>query len=161
MFFFFKQKTAYEMRISDWSSDVCSSDLQIRSPIHVAPPARHAHLPSSAVSHRKTKRRKNLPLPRGLHLHSGELPRERGIIGDGPVRQRRFACRYRLRRLAAAQVQHHLRRKREAVSAKAGIDSALEPRPCVGRPAQLAPGPPTPEARRAGKACVRKCSSRW
>src|SRR3546814_15426643 len=28
-FFFFKQKTAYEMRISDWSSDVCSSDLTI------------------------------------------------------------------------------------------------------------------------------------
>src|SRR3546814_5488877 len=30
-FFFFKQKTAYEMRISDWSSDVCSSDLKERS----------------------------------------------------------------------------------------------------------------------------------
>src|SRR3546814_9709068 len=29
-FFFFKQKTAYEMRISDWSSDVCSSDLRFR-----------------------------------------------------------------------------------------------------------------------------------
>src|SRR3546814_1726190 len=28
--FFFKQKTAYEMRISDWSSDVCSSDLSLR-----------------------------------------------------------------------------------------------------------------------------------
>src|SRR3546814_1871774 len=28
-FFFFKQKTAYEMRISDWSSDVCSSDLRV------------------------------------------------------------------------------------------------------------------------------------
>src|SRR3546814_8490780 len=28
MFFVFKQKTAYEMRISDWSSDVCSSDLK-------------------------------------------------------------------------------------------------------------------------------------
>src|SRR3546814_9474159 len=28
-FLFFKQKTAYEMRISDWSSDVCSSDLEI------------------------------------------------------------------------------------------------------------------------------------
>src|SRR3546814_8447752 len=27
IFFFFKQKTAYEMRISDWSSDVCASDL--------------------------------------------------------------------------------------------------------------------------------------
>src|SRR3546814_10896755 len=31
-FFFFKQKTAYEMRISDWSSDVCSSDL---GPLHI------------------------------------------------------------------------------------------------------------------------------
>src|SRR3546814_7922870 len=30
MVFFFKQKTAYEMRISDWSSDVCSSDLALR-----------------------------------------------------------------------------------------------------------------------------------
>src|SRR3546814_5306961 len=29
LFFFFKQKTAYEMRISDWSSDVCSSDLTV------------------------------------------------------------------------------------------------------------------------------------
>src|SRR3546814_1083668 len=35
LFFFFKQKTAYEMRISDWSSDVCSSDLivEMRSQI--------------------------------------------------------------------------------------------------------------------------------
>src|SRR3546814_2049083 len=31
LFFFFKQKTAYEMRISDWSSDVCSSDLFLRT----------------------------------------------------------------------------------------------------------------------------------
>src|SRR3546814_3668258 len=31
LFFFFKQKTAYEMRISDWSSDVCSSDLLDRA----------------------------------------------------------------------------------------------------------------------------------
>src|SRR3546814_20702848 len=31
-FFFFKQKTAYEMRISDWSSDVCSSDLPEMDP---------------------------------------------------------------------------------------------------------------------------------
>src|SRR3546814_10536681 len=36
-FFFFKQKTAYEMRISDWSSDVCSSDLTVRS----SDPKRH------------------------------------------------------------------------------------------------------------------------
>src|SRR3546814_6348823 len=36
-FFFFKQKTAYEMRISDWSSDVCSSDLRLDAPV------RHQH----------------------------------------------------------------------------------------------------------------------
>src|SRR3546814_1416319 len=46
LFFFFKQKTAYEMRISDWSSDVCSSDLiafaapEIRQHVGVAPPGR-------------------------------------------------------------------------------------------------------------------------
>src|SRR3546814_13034376 len=39
MFFFFKQKTAYEMRISDWSSDVCSSDLSARA---FQPPFAHA-----------------------------------------------------------------------------------------------------------------------
>src|SRR3546814_4503284 len=32
--FFFKQKTAYEMRISDWSSDVCSSDLPLLATLH-------------------------------------------------------------------------------------------------------------------------------
>src|SRR3546814_10210931 len=37
-FFFFKQKTAYEMRISDWSSDVCSSDLG-NTDTYMTPPA--------------------------------------------------------------------------------------------------------------------------
>src|SRR3546814_3825767 len=37
IFFFFKQKTAYEMRISDWSSDVCSSDLSIGTPWPMIP----------------------------------------------------------------------------------------------------------------------------
>src|SRR3546814_2427385 len=36
-FFFFKQKTAYEMRISDWSSDVCSSDLGELIRLHAEP----------------------------------------------------------------------------------------------------------------------------
>src|SRR3546814_19694795 len=34
--FFFKQKTAYEMRISDWSSDVCSSDLPFARPVTIS-----------------------------------------------------------------------------------------------------------------------------
>src|SRR3546814_1780526 len=46
-FFFFKQKTAYEMRISDWSSDVCSSDLHAMRLIgmdRLACPARRQRL---------------------------------------------------------------------------------------------------------------------
>src|SRR3546814_7996284 len=43
--FFFKQKTAYEMRISDWSSDVCSSDLPWRN----LPPAMQTRLESSGL----------------------------------------------------------------------------------------------------------------
>src|SRR3546814_3903467 len=39
-FFFFKQKTAYEVRISDWSSDVCSSDL-LANPAHGLAVRRH------------------------------------------------------------------------------------------------------------------------
>src|SRR3546814_392337 len=42
--FFFKQKTAYEMRISDWSSDVCSSDLVIRAKVAGKEQARFANL---------------------------------------------------------------------------------------------------------------------
>src|SRR3546814_7629911 len=38
-FFFFKQKTAYEMRISDWSSDVCSSDLRYAQAFRTRPVA--------------------------------------------------------------------------------------------------------------------------
>src|SRR3546814_14162033 len=62
-FFFFKQKTAYEMRISDWSSDVCSSDLPRAGPCAAStdagqapgissariPPVRHAHDRCSAA----------------------------------------------------------------------------------------------------------------
>src|SRR3546814_1243088 len=44
LFFFFKQKTAYDMRISDWSSDVCSSDLPV-----VAAPAFAIRKPAVAI----------------------------------------------------------------------------------------------------------------
>src|SRR3546814_2442226 len=48
-FFFFKQKTAYEVRISDWSSDVCSSDLVADMNVHWdmgkdGQPKPHAHV---------------------------------------------------------------------------------------------------------------------
>src|SRR3546814_4255594 len=47
-FFLFKQKTAYDMRISDWSSDVCSSDLDL--PI------------KTRAAHREFRRRPDLPV---------------------------------------------------------------------------------------------------
>src|SRR3546814_2219120 len=43
LFFFFKQKTAYEMRISDWSSDVCSSDLPAAEHVAGPQPVRTRH----------------------------------------------------------------------------------------------------------------------
>src|SRR3546814_2418377 len=43
IFFLFKQKTAYEMRISDWSSDVCSSDLSAAGRARGAADAAQAH----------------------------------------------------------------------------------------------------------------------
>src|SRR3546814_1783345 len=50
VFFFFKQKTAYEMRISDWSSDVCSSDLSASARRRRTSPAAAATGSSSAYS---------------------------------------------------------------------------------------------------------------
>src|SRR3546814_6295527 len=49
-FFFFKQKTAYEMRISDWSSDVCSSDLSCSSACLANSTIRIAFFAASAMS---------------------------------------------------------------------------------------------------------------
>src|SRR3546814_4032333 len=62
--FFVKQKTAYEMRISDWSSEVCSSDLQfgLEIPRHTAkqvavgPDAPHSQYRPAGNCHRKTDR---------------------------------------------------------------------------------------------------------
>src|SRR3546814_4734236 len=52
IFFFFKQKTAYEMRISDWSSDVCSSDLLASGTWTVGLPGCHARGSAPAASRR-------------------------------------------------------------------------------------------------------------
>src|SRR3546814_6783739 len=74
-FFFFKQKTAYEMRISDWSSDVCSSDLL--APVEVAAVAHphHARAVAAAqgdVGHADRLRRVELDDPRAHLLRSAE-----------------------------------------------------------------------------------------
>src|SRR3546814_15821258 len=68
LFFFFKQKTAYEMRISDWSSDVCSSDLQILSDLSCdgdRSRARHLKRPGTIYRLRHLNSRTETPSPQG------------------------------------------------------------------------------------------------
>src|SRR3546814_17592349 len=65
IFFFFKQKTAYEMRISDWSSDVCSSDLTA-----TAETGGRADRPIACRPHRQWTSRPLAPRP-GMCRSSG------------------------------------------------------------------------------------------
>src|SRR3546814_2549404 len=72
--FFFKQKTAYEMRISDWSSDVCSSDLAELPEFNSPPHARLTHLPNVRRTPRTSKSGRNSqngtePSALGLHQY--------------------------------------------------------------------------------------------
>src|SRR3546814_5693887 len=60
MHFFFKQKTAYEMRISDWSSDVCSSDL--------GAVARRAHAPA-----RRDRENRRQCVGKDMHIGRAEI----------------------------------------------------------------------------------------
>src|SRR3546814_5149576 len=74
LFFFFKQKTAYEMRISDWSSDVCSSDLHGLSRLG---PRR---------AHPERRRDERAAPPDGGHPALGPVqpwPPDLGEAGDG------------------------------------------------------------------------------
>src|SRR3546814_4635568 len=67
VFCFFKQKTAYEMRISDWSSDVCSSDLTDRGSLPLAGAARRSG--GRVVGTRPERLHQGRPGPRRIQLH--------------------------------------------------------------------------------------------
>src|SRR3546814_7440639 len=93
--FFFKPKTAYEMLISDWSSDVCSSDLARRQHI---PPAALPHIAETDKGEQASPRagaietadarrlghaERRLPLERAKHFQpAGQRLHEIGIGGD-------------------------------------------------------------------------------
>src|SRR3546814_13812140 len=79
--FFFKQKTAYEMRISDWSSDVCSSD-------------RRSH---RLVQHHAAH-------PRRPHQHAAiDAPRLGGVEIDQPGRAENFALGFEIGRASCRE----------------------------------------------------------
>src|SRR3546814_14719154 len=84
LFFFFKQKTAYEMRISDWSSDVCSSDLDLG---HRAFGGRRARA-GVAGGHGDLRRRDariRLDAQAADREHATERDQERDDTGDDRV----------------------------------------------------------------------------
>src|SRR3546814_18436710 len=84
-FFFFKQKTAYEMRISDWSSDVCSSDLLAQRRQSLAQTLTRLHLEAPTPEQAgKFLARVRLP---GVAREKGEQrTRPHSGQGDLPVR---------------------------------------------------------------------------
>src|SRR3546814_18198956 len=88
-FVFFKQKTAYEMRISDWSSDVCSSDLEIVARFHTQQAA-HDALASFEARFRDGAIPEDMP-----EVQLGAAPlgilkvlREAGLVASGAEAQR-------------------------------------------------------------------------
>src|SRR3546814_2713164 len=87
---FFKQKTAYEMRISDWSSDVCSSDLDAHrcSPAS-APQTRHRPSHVSASDSHCREPRSNAADTLRCKRSPGAMPRRAGCTGW----RRRSRCR--------------------------------------------------------------------
>src|SRR3546814_12921552 len=75
---FIKQKTAYEMRISDWSSDVCSSDL----PGRPQPPAQFHH-GRDPLRFRQLRQQSGQPIQQGRALRIGE--RKRVVVGESEL----------------------------------------------------------------------------
>src|SRR3546814_8408649 len=75
-FFFCKQKTAYEMRISDWSSDVCSSDLRMTCPtgrlLFRQPSPTHPKTVKNVMKFLMVKNWKSIPL--SPSMYSSESP---------------------------------------------------------------------------------------
>src|SRR3546814_2371589 len=85
LFFCFKQKTAYEMRISDWSSDVCSSDLvhPAGSPVRELGEVEHEHRV------RRTDRRNHSPRTARLPVRHAGAGLHRISVARHPAGSRR------------------------------------------------------------------------
>src|SRR3546814_4247850 len=88
-FFFFKQKTAYEMRISDWSSDVCSSDLLRR----VDDRGRHQRAEHAAVGKSEGAALHLLHLERAVFGALAEIA-DRALDKIGRASCRERVCQY-------------------------------------------------------------------
>src|SRR3546814_5527375 len=87
-FFFFKQKTAYEMRISDWSSDVCSSDLATRIVIRAIGDVEPGQSGVDIYTLQKFQRsNQNTCINQRPLVKVGDVVQKGDIIADGPSTQ--------------------------------------------------------------------------
>src|SRR3546814_7547662 len=80
--FFFKQKTAYEMRISDWSSDVCSSDLQAKKLGHKVSLAKAGSYSSAVGAKRAFAKVGYVTLSEALDAHLPLIAPASALLGD-------------------------------------------------------------------------------
>src|SRR3546814_15828636 len=131
MFFFFKQKTAYEVRISDWSSDVCSSDH-----------AKHAA---------RFERCRRLPQDRAVRC----VERENLIVLGDDIDAAESNRRSPAQRAGRLDLPDHrsvvgIERRNIAAAARRIDNVAVD----AGAAARS-------EERRVGKECVSTCRSRW
>src|SRR3546814_8101546 len=93
IFFFFKQKTAYEMRISDWSSDVCSSDLVMAFASGAAQPQQQANASRSGQTFRDCADCPEMvAVPPGSFTMGSPASETGGEIGRASCRER--VCQY-------------------------------------------------------------------
>src|SRR3546814_8980448 len=101
--FFFKQKTAYEMRISDWSSDVCSSDLLVRG----VEPGQWIGRTAETLERRQHER---------VHHQAGLHVGDAGAVGGVAVHRERPAGRLAVREHRVAVRSEERRVGQECVS---------------------------------------------
>src|SRR3546814_7263162 len=92
IFFFVKQKTAYELRISDWSSDVCSSDLTGLSFDASTTLAKSKSICASALRVSIVKRTTSLPTSLTTSASVTKLPERFDIFTGSPFRSSRTIC---------------------------------------------------------------------
>src|SRR3546814_13868809 len=98
--FFFKQKTAYEMRISDWSSDVCSSDLVGEAGAAALQQALPQPLAVTVVVRRFARILDALPLPVLALFAHPPLPSRDGPLESGTRPRSTARCPAKLSRLS-------------------------------------------------------------
>src|SRR3546814_570964 len=157
-FFFFKQKTAYEMRISDWSSDVCSSDLG---------PKRNQSFHDFAMTDYSPCA---FPvIGANLRYEAHSFPFSSTVAGDHPMASRK--CEERFARsddrsvLARSGSSSRLMNSVGGPGSTEILSAAMRLR--IARASNTAcgntvrPAIRRSEERRVGKECVSTCRSRW